>query len=291
MTVKHDFWQSSGYHLLDRDEHGMLVVTDEFLKAYLARPEIRPPAEACIEERTLHANLLSDPQRSVSSGQIAAMTDGDARENWSVLLEWRDHLVSNGTIEAAYLDIVRNGKKVPHLFLNQLVHLILRNALHDCGDPFVARAAELFFRPQRLTLHDGSLIAADEEILSGVGSTPLSPLVSMLGLPTAANIDVLSDQNSDGYWERSERFDMALDLSVGRRGLCALAEVVTCWISHLLALDVTVAALPEMHGRVLVVRGFGCRGHACWRCALERGATRRPIKIADRRALSPCLSR
>ena len=83
--------------------------------------------------------------------------------------------------------------------------------------------------------------------MSGVGSTPLSPLVSMLGLPTAANIDVLSDQNSDGYWERSERFDMALDLSVGRRGLCALAEVVTCWISHLLALDVTVAALPEMH--------------------------------------------
>ena len=148
MSVKHDFWQSSGYHLLDRDDHGMLVVTDEFLKAYLARPEIRPPAEACIEERTLHANLLSDPQRSVGSGQISAMTDGDARENWSVLLEWRDHLVSNGTIEAAYLDIVRNGKKVPHLFLNQLVHLILRNALHDCGDPFVARAAELFFRPQ-----------------------------------------------------------------------------------------------------------------------------------------------
>ena len=40
---------------------------------------------------------------------------------------------------AAYLDIVRSGVKIPHIFLNQLVHVILRNALDGCDDPFVLR--------------------------------------------------------------------------------------------------------------------------------------------------------
>ena len=48
------------------------------------------------------------------------------------------------------------------------------------------RAAELFFRPQRLTTHEGSLIAADEETVAGVGAQSASPLVSMLGLPASA---------------------------------------------------------------------------------------------------------
>ena len=58
----------------------------------------------------------------------------------------------------------------PPLFINQLVHVILRNALDGCEDAFVLRAAELFFRPQRLTLHDGSLIAADEETIAGTST-------------------------------------------------------------------------------------------------------------------------
>ena len=41
-----DFWVSSGHHLVDRDEHGRLAVTDAFLKAYLARPELLPPETA-----------------------------------------------------------------------------------------------------------------------------------------------------------------------------------------------------------------------------------------------------
>src|SRR5689334_15735081 len=182
-----DFWQSSGYHLLDRDDDGMLVPTDEFLKAYLARAEIAPPPDACDIERALHADLLQDPRRSVTAAQVAGIADIDARENWSVLLQWRKLLLDHRTIEAAYLDIARNGRKVPHLFLNQLVHLILRNALDACGDPFVLRAGELFFRSQKLALHEGSLLAADEETISGIGGRPLSPLVAMFGLPAAAN--------------------------------------------------------------------------------------------------------
>jgi hypothetical protein len=246
MSASRDFWQSSGHHLLDRDAHGLLVVTDEFLKAYLARPEIAPPADACQAERALHTSLLRSPRHAITPGQIAAIADSDARENWTLLVQWRDHLVAHATLEGAYLAIVRSGTKVPHLFLNQLVHLILRNALDACTDVFVLRAAELFFRSQKLTLHDGSLVAADEETVSGIATTPLSPLVSMLGLPSAANIDVLNEQNAREYWQRSDRFDMALDLTAGRRGLSALGDVIACWLAHLLALDVTVEALAEI---------------------------------------------
>ena len=164
-----DFWLSCGHHLLDRDEGGGLLVTDEFLKAYLARPELAPPPEACMVERTLHAALLADPRRRVDACEIAAIADADARENWDVMMAFRDHLVGNKTVEAAYLDLVRRGVgKTPPLFINQLVHVILRNALDGCEDAFMLRAAELFFRPQRLTVHEGSLIAADEETVAGV---------------------------------------------------------------------------------------------------------------------------
>jgi hypothetical protein len=78
-----DFWLSCGHHLLDRDDGGGLLVTDEFLKAYLARPELAPPPNACVAERTLHAALLSNPRRPVASSEIAAIADPDARENWS----------------------------------------------------------------------------------------------------------------------------------------------------------------------------------------------------------------
>src|SRR5271167_4120987 len=109
-----DFWLSCGHHLLDRAAGGGLVVTDEFLKAYLARPELAPPLEACVVERTLHAALLADPRRPV---------------------------------EAAYLALMRAGPgRTPPLFVNQLVHVVLRNVLDGCDDPYVLRAAELFFR-------------------------------------------------------------------------------------------------------------------------------------------------
>jgi hypothetical protein len=242
-----DFWLACGHHLLDRDEGGGLVVTDEFLKVYLARPELAPPPEACTAEKTLHAALLADPRRKVAPAEIEAIADADARENWSLMMTFRDRLVSHRTLEAAYSALVRNGAgATPPLFINQLVHVILRNALDGCEDPFVLRAAEMLFRPQRLTLHEGSLIAADEETISGVGATPASPLVSMLGIPAQADIDVLSDDNAHLYWEHSDLFHTAIDLTAGRRGLAALAEVMERWIAHVMGIDVGIEPLIEM---------------------------------------------
>jgi hypothetical protein len=249
MIAMADFWLSCGHHLLDRDDGGGLLVTDEFLKAYLARPELAPPQNACVAERSLHAALLSDPRRPVAASEIAAVADADARENWTVMIAFRDHLVGHKTVEAAYLDLVRRGVgRTPPLFINQLVHVILRNLLDGCDDVFMLRAAELFFRPQRLTVHDGSLIAADEEKVAAESPRPPSPLVAMLGLPVAGEIDVLNDGNAESYWERSDLFDMALDLTAGRRGLDALGKVIERWIAHLLPADAEVETLTEATG-------------------------------------------
>jgi len=242
-----DFWISSGHHLLDREQGGGLRVTDEFLKLYLARPEMIPPAEACAVERTLHAALLADPRIAVSAADVAAIADPDARENWQLFIEFRDHLLRHKTLEGAYVELVRNGVgKIPPLFINQLVHVILRNALDGITDARVLRAAEMFFRVQRVTLHEGSLLAADEETIGGVNTAPVTPLVSMLGIPAEAAIDIINAENADTYWGRSDQFDMALDLTAGRESLDALAQVMQRWISHVLGVDVAIEALTQL---------------------------------------------
>jgi hypothetical protein len=241
-----DFWASCGHHLLDRDATGQFLVTDEFLKAYLARPELVPPPEACATERQLHNALLRDPRQPVAAGQLAAIADPDARENWEMMLAWRDHLVKHRTLEAAYLGIVRRNIKFPHVFIDHLVQAILRNVLDDCDDVFVLRAAEMLFRPQKLTVQEGSRLAVDEETESSLGREPKSPLVALLGLPAAVEVDLLGDATADSYWERSDRFDMALDLAAGGRGLAALGDVITRWLSHLLGIDAAVEPLAEL---------------------------------------------
>lgn len=211
----------------------------------------------------MHRALLADPQRPVAPAQIAAIADADARENWELMVAWRDHLAGHVTLEAAYLDIVRRRRKFPPVFINQLVQVILRNVLDGCGDAFVLRAAELFFRPQKLALHEGSLVAADEETIAGSGARPLSPLISMLGLPAGAEITVLNETNADTYWDRSDQFDLALDVTSGRRGLAALGEVIERWVAHLLAVEVEVEPVTELRDVTLT-----------WYVGLDAEATR-----------------
>jgi hypothetical protein len=262
-----DFWISCGHQLLDHDEGGGLLVTDEFLKVYLARPELIPPLEACAVERTLHGALLANPRLAVSASDIAAIADADAHENWQLLIAFRDLLLCHQTLEAAYAELMRNGPgKTPQLFVNQLVHVILRNALDGVDDARVVRAAELFFRTQRVTLHENLLIAADEETIGGVNTAPVTPLVSMLGIPAEAAIDILNDDNAESYWERSDQFDMAIDLTAGHAGLAALAEAMRRWIAHVLGVEVTIEPLSELRDATLT-----------WYVGLDADAT----KIGD----------
>ena len=102
MSAPRDFWLSCGHHLLDRDAVGNLLLTDEFIKAYLARPELVPPPEACLAERKLHVALLSDPKVAVAASQLAAIADDPnpiGEEDLIDLLELGDEQPVKGVFE------------------------------------------------------------------------------------------------------------------------------------------------------------------------------------------------
>ena len=133
-----EFWVASGHHLTRRAEHGGLVATPELIMAYLARPELMPPDDACDAERHLHASLMADPLQPVSHADIAALADADARENWTFMMNFRDQLIAAPSLEAVYMSLARKGAgDLPPIFLSQLCHLILRNALDGCDDPYM----------------------------------------------------------------------------------------------------------------------------------------------------------
>ena len=129
-----DFWRHSGYHLLDPGDDGNLRVTDDFLRAYIERPEVAPVAESCAAERALHAALLKNPREAVSDARLAQLADADARENYGVVLAFRDRLAAAGVVEDCYLGLFADDQfTVPPLFVDQLVHVVLRGIL-DAGD-------------------------------------------------------------------------------------------------------------------------------------------------------------
>jgi hypothetical protein len=247
----HEFWVSSGHLLLQRNEDDQLGVTEEFLKAFYARPEVLPPPEACDAERSLHARLMIAPADAVDASEIAAMQDPDARENWAMLIAFRDLLILAGTVEKAYLRLVQDGMgRTPPLFVNQLVHAILRNAMDTVDDAFALRAAEMFFRPQRLTVSDGVLLLADEETVDGAKvDAHASPLVAMFGEQAAKDLDVLVGDNAEGYKARSDAFDMVMDFGMTKPARDALGRVIEIWLKHLTGLDAAVTAMPEIHDK------------------------------------------
>src|SRR5262245_51044776 len=155
-----DFWRNSGFHLLTRDPAGRLRVTDDFLRAYLLRPEVHPVEESCDDERRIHAALMEDPRRPIAT---AAIKDADARHNYDVILRFTKRLVDAGTVEGCYQGLFKGAIDIPPLFIDQLAHVILRNLLDGSEEPLRLRAAELFFREQKATVKDGHALLADLE--------------------------------------------------------------------------------------------------------------------------------
>jgi hypothetical protein len=265
-----DFWLSSGHILLERGDHGGLILTDEFLKAYLARPELLPPEDACAAERNIHAHLMDNPRTFIAQGAIAAIADADARDNWTVMLDFRDRLIAAPTLEAAYVRLIRQGVKgLPPLFINQLAHIIMRNALGDCGDAFVARAGELFYRTQRVAIQDGAVMLADAETVER-HETDLhaSPLLRMFANDTA-NLDVLKTGNAEDYWGRSDAFDMVFELGGLNGGRRTLATALEKWIRQVLGFEAEIEPLERMDdGDVRWIVGLDAEatrlGNALW---------------------------
>lgn len=242
-----DFWLSSGFRLVRRDPEGRLAVTEDYLRAYYARPEIHPTDESCPAEIALFEALMAAPFRPVGEAEIAAVADADTRENYRLVLAFRDRLAARGTVEAAYLDIVRGGAgaAVPPVFLDQMVHLIVRNLLDGARDPMRARAGEILFREQTASLEDGRVMLADSEIVDvysrtgGMGG--LGQLLTEAATPLRpVTLDVLDHDNRAIYWERGERFDTVVDMRFTQPANDALARVLEGWLGHLLGLAARV---------------------------------------------------
>jgi hypothetical protein len=251
MTTR-DFWRSAGFHLVRRNRDGWLEVAPDYLRAYLTRPEVHPVEESNDHERRLHEALLADPFRAVSEAELRAIADADAIETYRLVLAFRDRLIGAGTVEAAYLSLMKGGAQMnlPPVFLDQMVHLILRNALADCTDPIRLRAAELFFRDQTVSTEGGVLMLADEEIVemqAAGGDSGLAQLLAETGTPMRqVHLDVLDEDNAASYWARSDRFDTVIDFRFEQPALDAFARVVETWVAHLLRLDIRVEPRPKL---------------------------------------------
>jgi len=252
-----DFWRDSGYHLLEKLDNGHLAVTDDFLRAYLNRPEVRPVEESNEAERALHAALLQNPREAVGGERLAAIGDPDAIENYQVVLGFRDRLLAGDSLEDCYLRLFLEpqsrpgGITVPPLFVDQLAHVITRAALEGETDPLRVRAGELLFRPQQITINDGAIMAADSETVEmyaasgGFGS--LGRLVAEAQTPLrTVQLDVLSEDNAEIYWERDSRYDTVLNLNFSGAGLDALCRLLEDWVRHFYAIEVSIQPVQKI---------------------------------------------
>jgi len=248
-----DYWPSSGYRLLAVDADNRLVVTDAFLKSFLFRPELAPASESCAAELALHERLVADPRAEFPDEHVAALADSGARDNYRIWLRFRDRLLTAPTLEATYAALFAGeGVDVPPQFVHQLTQILLRHVLGEAAEAFEVRAAEMLYRPQKISIApEGAVMAADETTVEryatsgGFGS--LGELLARNRTATRTiDLDVLSEDNAASYWARSELFDFAVSLNRGQRALTALCRVLERWIEHFLSVEVSIVPQREI---------------------------------------------
>jgi hypothetical protein len=233
-----EFWITSGFHLLRRHEDGRLKLTPEFLRAYLKRPELQPDAASGPAERDLAARLDADPLRPVGPGEVAGIADPDARANWEALLRFRAVLLASATLEQAYLRIVSGATaSIAPLFLDHLVHAILRGVLDECDDPIRLRAAELLFRTQIVSVEGTTIRVGDEEMILAAADPARAGDIQ---------VDLLKPADAHEYWSRSDRFDTALEIGFGSPGLDGLCRVLEGWLKHMVGFDGSVQPVQSI---------------------------------------------
>ena len=275
-----DFWPASGYRHLERTERGWLRPTDAYLRTWLALPELALVDESCEAERALHTALIDAPTLAVAPHRLATLQDADARDNYAMFLAFRDALVDAGTLEACYLALMRAGAvTIPPFFVDRIVQAIVRHLLDASGDAFEARAAELLFRSQRLSLAEGRQLCADQatvdllQATAGLGDIGRLLVQNHAPMP-AVQMAVLAPENAAGYWAGtagkgggpgvagSDRYTMLLDLThevesdIGHglvftttrahSGLKAIARVLEKWVAHLLGVAVSITPLQKI---------------------------------------------
>lgn len=244
------------------------MVSDEFLRSYLGRPELVPVTESCAAERALHDRLMDSPRVLVETREVQAIADPDARDNYGHFLRFRERLLAAGTMEGCYRALFSGARvDIPPLFVDHLCQLVVRSLLDGTGDALEARAAELLFRAQQVFIREGVALAADAGAIGlfsetgGLGN--LGRLMGEAKIPVRGlDLQVLTHRNADLYWMRGERFDTVLPVSAGQPGADALGRVLERWVEHFHGTPVSVIPVQRVDGE---------RWH--WHAGLDAEAT------------------
>jgi hypothetical protein len=194
---------------------------------------------------------MADPRRPIQEQELSKIEDEEARDNYRILLRFRDRLLEAGTVEGAYMALFRGAIDVPPMFIDQLAHVVLRNILDGTEDALKLRAAEIFWREQKATIQDGHVLLADLETVEmhAAGNRYGSIgrlIVEAQGSLGAVNLDVLDRANAQLYWARESKHDTVVSLTYGRPALDAFARVVELWIAHFLSLKVKVRPVRQI---------------------------------------------
>jgi hypothetical protein len=253
---------------------GWLQPTDDYLRLFLARPELALVPESCEAERALHAALAASPSRPVAPAELLALQDADARDNYALVFALSRRLAGRRHAGGLLPGPVSARRHGPHRHTAALHRFDRRRpscatCWTDSADAYEVRAAEMLFRSQRISTQDGQVLSGDLAVIDmfhetgGVGD--FGRFLAEAGAPVRAiELQVLNDGNAAAYWQETEagrhRFLLDLthevnnDLSHGlvltmvraRSGLKALAGVLQKWVAHFLGIAVTIRPVQKV---------------------------------------------
>lgn len=248
-----NFWPQSAYQTLTVGSDNQLLVTDDFLRTYLLRPELNLVPESCDAERALHQRLSENPRAVISEQEITAMADPDIQVNYQVWLRYRAKLLAASSLENFYMSLFKgDGVDVPPLFISQLAQIFIRHILGEDCHPLDARMGEIFFRTQKITvLEDGVVMGADDEVVTrnaqaGETGNILDLLKNKSMSMRSIDLDVLHEENADLYWEKSEDHDFAVQLNFGQAPINHFCRVLEKWVQHFLGAQVRITPMQQI---------------------------------------------
>jgi hypothetical protein len=256
------FWVHSGLALLEADEKGGLIVTDDFLRAYLSRNELALVPESCTGEALMHETLDKNPRQSSAELEttITQIKDSDIQANYRLFLKFRDKLLAAPNLQAAYVGIFTQAQSagqvdIPPLFIDQLAQIIIHHLVAQSSDGLLLRVAELWYREQRVSFHEGRVLLADaerveieqEKSLSEAGLGNLGRLLAQGNIKTKeVDLEVIDKENANTYFGRDEQHDFACELTAGRTSSYMLCDLIRRWIGHMLGVSIKVTVLESI---------------------------------------------
>ena len=193
-------------------------------------------------------------------------------QNYRHFLDLRDAVCAAGSLQGWYLALFRaESITVPPLFIDLVAQAIVQQLMGESTDAIALRAAELFFRPQRISFEQGRVLAADAGTVAELSQTQglgdIGRLLAQAKMPvTPLDLPVLGADNAQRYWAEATRAEfrstLLLDLThelktdVGhglqftmtnaRSGLKPLAALMQAWVQQLLGVEVVIEAVQRI---------------------------------------------